>query len=642
MGWKDDPVVEVETGNSVPSTGASVVPSGNSGSWRDDVQAEGTKVQPKDLGFLGTSADVAKSFGAGALRGTAGLADLPGDLSQLVSAGSKYLTGYETPKFDTQFREGMSDLTGGFSERKPETTLGRYAGTVGEFAPGVVGAALTGGGSLAAQAARVGTKFATQAVLPGVASEALGQYVEGSDKPYLEPAARIAGAILGGFGANKLEKFTRGAISPGGGAAAADLANAKRLRELGIDVSAGQATKNKSILAAEADTEAGQAIFGAAPDSVQAQAFTSAAMRHLGSDAKLATPEAMDAARQNIVKRMNDSVSGIIVQPRLNILSDVADAKKYFKDMAPKDEVGNIFKSITKRMSSGQPIPAEELVAWRSNMGDLLSSGNAGIRGTAFKLRGIIDDAIETELKSMGQPERFAQWKTSRDQYRNYLAMQTALKVAKDTGANGIVTPKELMSALAGQDKLGIVTGKRGGIGELASLGMKTIKPLGTGTKQGFVGSATNAAGPLATALGAGWGALQGAQFMGFSPVLSALSTGAAVATPLAIAAKRAVRGTAMNPRIQRYLENQLVNPSTGTTNLGSAIGAGKASLPSAFDDRTERKSGGRVSSHDMAADQLVKAAERAKKGWSAETEPLLNQSDDAVAHALEVANRSI
>jgi hypothetical protein len=59
-------------------------------------------------------------------------------------------------------------------------------------------------------------------------------------------------------------------------------------------------------------------------------------------------------------------------------------------------------------------------------------------------------------------------------------------------------------------------------------------------------------------------------------------------------------------------------------------------------DPRQGRKSGGRVSSHDADADQLVKAAERAKKGWSAETEPLLNQSDDAVAHALEVANRSI
>jgi hypothetical protein len=59
-------------------------------------------------------------------------------------------------------------------------------------------------------------------------------------------------------------------------------------------------------------------------------------------------------------------------------------------------------------------------------------------------------------------------------------------------------------------------------------------------------------------------------------------------------------------------------------------------------DPRMGRKRGGRVSSHEHAADQLVRAAERAKKGWSAETEPLLNQSDDAVAHALEVANRSI
>jgi hypothetical protein len=97
-----------------------------------------------------------------------------------------------------------------------------------------------------------------------------------------------------------------------------------------------------------------------------------------------------------------------------------------------------------------------------------------------------------------------------------------------------------------------------------------------------------------------------------------------------------------MNPLVQKYLQNQLVNSTSGVGNIGSALNAGKLSLPSAFLDRTERKSGGRVSSHDADADQLVKAAERAKKGWSAETEPLLNQSDDAVAHALEVANRSI
>jgi hypothetical protein len=71
-------------------------------------------------------------------------------------------------------------------------------------------------------------------------------------------------------------------------------------------------------------------------------------------------------------------------------------------------------------------------------------------------------------------------------------------------------------------------------------------------------------------------------------------------------------------------------------TNVASQVGSALE------DNRQGRKSGGRVSSHDADADQLVRAAERAKKGWSAETEPLLNQTDDAVAHALEVANRSI
>ena len=71
-------------------------------------------------------------------------------------------------------------------------------------------------------------------------------------------------------------------------------------------------------------------------------------------------------------------------------------------------------------------------------------------------------------------------------------------------------------------------------------------------------------------------------------------------------------------------------------TNVASQVGSALE------DDRQGRKSGGRVSNHDAAADQLVRAAERARKGQSAQTQVLLNQSDDAVASALEIANRSI
>jgi hypothetical protein len=78
---------------------------------------------------------------------------------------------------------------------------------------------------------------------------------------------------------------------------------------------------------------------------------------------------------------------------------------------------------------------------------------------------------------------------------------------------------------------------------------------------------------------------------------------------------------------------NAIPSPPAAASNVLSQIGA----------EREGRKSGGRVGvSHDKMADQLVMAAERAKKGISKGTESLLEMPDDHVAHALEVANRSI
>lgn len=75
-------------------------------------------------------------------------------------------------------------------------------------------------------------------------------------------------------------------------------------------------------------------------------------------------------------------------------------------------------------------------------------------------------------------------------------------------------------------------------------------------------------------------------------------------------------------------------------TNLGSQIGS---AMEEPADDRIERKAGGRVGvDHDRLADRLVGAAERAKKGISRGTEQLLEMPDDHIAHALELANRSI
>jgi hypothetical protein len=59
--------------------------------------------------------------------------------------------------------------------------------------------------------------------------------------------------------------------------------------------------------------------------------------------------------------------------------------------------------------------------------------------------------------------------------------------------------------------------------------------------------------------------------------------------------------------------------------------------------DRARRASGGRTGMNvESAADELVKLAETTKKQLGQETEPLLNEHDNTIARALEVANQAI
>jgi hypothetical protein len=106
--------------------------------------------------------------------------------------------------------------------------------------------------------------------------------------------------------------------------------------------------------------------------------------------------------------------------------------------------------------------------------------------------------------------------------------------------------------------------------------------------------------------------------------------------------AKGALAAAAGSPRIAGLSNYAVGRAQSAVPRLRLPPAAVTNTLAQSEEYRPERKSGGRVSSHEMAADQLVRAAERAKKGLSAQTEPLLNQSDETVVKALEVANRSI
>lgn len=164
------------------------------------VQAIGAHAQAKPgFGAAETALDVGKSAGVGLARGGIGLAGMVDDLSEYGARGLDTATRYiggklgadiaprgnQTPRFGAEnLQKGVESVTGEFY--KPQTTAGKYAETIGEFAPGAIIP-----GSLP-------VRLGVGVLAPALASETAGQLTKGSAA---EPYARMAGALTGGLGA---------------------------------------------------------------------------------------------------------------------------------------------------------------------------------------------------------------------------------------------------------------------------------------------------------------------------------------------------------------------------------------------------------------------------------------------------------
>lgn len=150
--------------------------------------------------------DVAKSAGAGYLKGVAGVVGLPAFLGGVVQSGVDWAQGKAqgVPFEEMQARNaaravippsaieaaspagivrGLESLGGPL--HKPQTTAGEFAGTVAEFIPG----AALGPGNAARNALVYG-------VAPGLASEGSGQAAR-----VIAPEAETAARVVGGIGA---------------------------------------------------------------------------------------------------------------------------------------------------------------------------------------------------------------------------------------------------------------------------------------------------------------------------------------------------------------------------------------------------------------------------------------------------------
>jgi len=153
-------------------------------------------------GALSTAGGLAKAGGIGLAKGTIGLAGAGGDAWTLIDFGlakaglskrqREITKGVLTrtpalgPLFagpsSSQIQSKIEEYTGEF--RKPQNKAERYVQTAAEFVPGAL-LPFGGGGAVA--------RTIGQGIVPGLASEAAGQAVEGSAiEPYVRGAAAVA------------------------------------------------------------------------------------------------------------------------------------------------------------------------------------------------------------------------------------------------------------------------------------------------------------------------------------------------------------------------------------------------------------------------------------------------------------------
>lgn len=419
------------------------------------------------------AADVAKSAGIGLVQGGLGLATLPGNLEALgragINAGAR-LVGVEAPVDSDTFLTNYNDAkkrvegyTGKFYE--PKTTVGKYARTIGEFAPGAIG-----GGGLAARAARV--------ALPAVGSETAGQITEGTAA---EPFARVAGAIAGGRVPNVAARMATPAPADAGRAAAV-----QNLQQNGVTaLTAGQRTGDNRVRWIEDATAMvpGGGGRATAMQNEAADQFTRAALARAGIEADRATPQVIDRAFRDIGQEYHNFGNGAVItrSPYLERrLDDIV--RRYQRNTPPtmqRNAIGGIASDVVEATRSETGLLGQQLTRYRSELRQLQRS----LKGDpdAARAVGEMVDAFDGALmRSLPRPQRQQTMQQLRDlntRYRNLLAIEDAASVAGEGATAGLISPAALRTAVKKANKREYVRGRHP-MADLARSGAAVLQPL--------------------------------------------------------------------------------------------------------------------------------------------------------------------
>lgn len=456
------------------------------------------------LGALGDARNAA-SAGVSYLGGKVGLD--PATVDQLKSIGSRVFPNVAIAPTSSDIQGGIEKVTGEF--HKPTTDLGKGAETIGEFVPGAVAAAATGGGSLAGNL----TRFAA---IPGAVSTLAEKYLpEGDWKPYQKAALTIGSTIP-----NPARLVTPLPAS------AAKREAVEVLRGEGVtSLTAGQQTGSKSLQYLEsAASHAPGAGGGAARVEHEGQRqFTEAALRRAGAGAE-ATPEVLAANQARLGQSFQDLASRNNLIPDNHFVNDIVDAARNYRrvpDSQQRQMVQGYVDDIIDHVNAGQ-MPGPQYQEMRSR----LSRQSNSLRQTDPTLSEALRDmrnALDNGMRRSIHPDDAELWDTTRREYSAQKVIEKAASRAGEATAEGQITPPNLRNTVSAENRGAYARGE-GQFAELARAGANVMTPLpNSGTAQ-----RTNAFHLLNAGL---------------------------LGIPQALAG-RAV----MSPPVQAYLANQLMN----------------------------------------------------------------------------------
>jgi hypothetical protein len=481
-------------------------------------------------------ADTVKSAGSGLARGAIGMVGLPGTVEQLGRAGINYgakqlgasgdVVSPETALPTGQdLQKRVEGVTGKFYE--PKTMPGRYAGAIGEFAPG----ALFPGG--------VAQRVLGNVVGPAVASETAGELTKGTA---YEPWARVGGALVGGA----LPNVAARGLTPAPSSATRQNA-VQTLRNEGVtDLTAGQITGANPLRWTEAAILDTPLTGARLPNKLERQAeqFTGAALKRAGITGTRATPDVIDQGFQQLGTRFDELANASQATITVSDAKRITGALREYEKLTPPASQVPYIREIVNDIGgiAGMPISGEVYQRYRSVIERVARGTQAPEVASALReIRNVLDDAVERGL----QPQMQGQWREARTQYRNLLTVSRAAGAAGENAANGLISPAQLSAAAkATQGRRNFERGR----GELANLGrageavMKQMPQSGTAPRMMAMQVGQTVAGGAA-------GAMAG----GGDPTATGL--GAVLPWLVRGAAGRAI----MSPAAQRYLANQAV-----------------------------------------------------------------------------------